>query len=106
MAHKGKSDQEVQAMYAIFLRVLFDKATEKVAAIGEGKTGAELASAWAGYLKEDMDTEGIAPHKQAFLNEVVAESKVRTRSCTMLRTNESDRTNLEAKLLWPSCSKS
>lgn len=72
-----KTDIELQAEYAILLRVLFDKTAKLLDenSIFQGLSGKQLASQWAEYLGEGRTGYFVGQNKRAYLDAVVEESK-------------------------------
>ncbi|KAF8761658.1 hypothetical protein RHS01_01192 [Rhizoctonia solani] len=64
--HYNKSDQLLQAEYAILLKHMFATATARVPIVARDRKGSELATAWASYLKDGQADEGVGGNREAF----------------------------------------
>ncbi|KAF8748798.1 hypothetical protein RHS01_10519 [Rhizoctonia solani] len=57
--HHSKSDQLLQAEYAILLKHVFAAAAARVRSVAGDRKGSELAAAWADYLKDGQADERV-----------------------------------------------
>jgi hypothetical protein len=73
--HENKSDELLQAEYAILLKCIFDTAASKVPAVVENRKGEALAVAWSCYLKGGQTVEGVGQPRATFYAEAVAAAK-------------------------------
>ncbi|CAE6457996.1 unnamed protein product, partial [Rhizoctonia solani] len=77
--HENKSDELLQAEYAILLKCIFDTAASKVPAVVESRKGEALAVAWSCYLKGGQTVEGVGQPRATFYAEAVAAAKSRSK---------------------------
>ncbi|KAG9118691.1 hypothetical protein FRC07_006678 [Ceratobasidium sp. 392] len=71
---RGRTDKEQQAAYAELSRASFETAGKLAKKRLPGRTGADLALAWADYLKEGRSDMAVGMNKQNYLHAVVAEA--------------------------------
>ncbi|GAB1517064.1 hypothetical protein RhiTH_000107 [Rhizoctonia solani] len=69
--HHSKSDQLLQAEYAILLKHVFAAATARVPTVAGDWKGSELATSWANYLKDGQTDEGVGGNREAFYEAAV-----------------------------------
>ncbi|CCO35977.1 hypothetical protein BN14_10099 [Rhizoctonia solani AG-1 IB] len=77
--HAIKSDELLQAEYAILLKCIFDTAASKVPAVVGSRKGEALAAAWACYLKGGQTVEGVGQPRATFYKEAVAAAESRSK---------------------------
>ncbi|KAG9089984.1 hypothetical protein FRC07_012213, partial [Ceratobasidium sp. 392] len=70
---RGRTDKEQRAAYAVLLRALFETAGKPAKKRFPGQTRADLALAWADYLKEGRSDMAVGMSKENYLHAVVAE---------------------------------
>ncbi|KAF8667200.1 hypothetical protein RHS04_09343 [Rhizoctonia solani] len=69
--HHSKSDQLLQAEYAILLKHVFAAAAARVRSVAGDRKGSELAAAWADYLKDGQADERVGGNREAFYEAAV-----------------------------------
>ncbi|CAE6537032.1 unnamed protein product [Rhizoctonia solani] len=70
-----KSNELIQAEFAVFLSVLFDFVALKVNEIGKGREGVQLAVKWAEHIKEGQNLKTVGAHRSELYKNVIQETK-------------------------------